>query len=135
MNLGKVLICGSLLLSSLLADISNKGIVGDWEINSLFDDGKIVFNEKYKDNFEVNFKKNGTIIIDGDSKYYMLDNNILTIGNSKKGEVVHEKIEEYELMDNVMERFAYGKKCFELKIKKIEDGLKSKNRMKICTEF
>jgi hypothetical protein len=135
-KLGKVLICGSLLLSSLLADISYRGIIGNWEVSSLSDNRKVFFNNQFKNIVEVNMNRDGTITSPyGDSKYYMLDNNILTFGKYRKGEKIYGQIEEYELTNTVSERLSYGQKCFELKVRKIESGTKSKNRMKICTEF
>lgn len=135
MNLGKLIVGSLLVISSLSADIGSKGIVGKWQIDSLYENEKIIFNQIFKNKIEVEINEDGTISTDGETKHYIFDNNVLIIGNLKQGEIISGQIEEYELMDNVMERFAYGKKCFELKIKKIEDGMKSKNRMKICTEF
>lgn len=136
MKLGKLILGSSLIISSLFADISYREIVGNWEVSSINDNRRVFFNNQYGNIVEVNINRDGTITSPyGESKYYMLDNNILTIGKFSKGERLYGQIEEYELRDTISERLSYGQKCFELKVRKIESGTSSKNRMKICTEF
>jgi hypothetical protein len=136
MNLGKLLLGGSLIISSLFADVSYREIVGNWEVSSVNDNRRVFFNNQYGNTVEVNINRDGTITSPyGESKHYILDNNILAIGKFSKGERLYGQIEEYELRDTISERLSYGQKCFELKVRKIESGSSSKNRMKICTEF
>ena len=81
MKLGKLLLRCSFIVSSLLADISYRGIIGNWEVSSMNDNRKVFFNNQYENIVEVNINRDGTITSPyGDSKYYMIDNNILTFG-------------------------------------------------------